>query len=142
MTPIEPVVKAETAVVEESGALVEADPETDPPLTEEPEEIPIIDEVGPTEEIPLEAPPEPETTVPPTEVLLTPEPSFIPPEPVELNTIADMEDADEIQEETDRSAFFHIEPEVCVEEFFGNDVEPLPQIIYRMLPNRNCSLSW
>ena len=129
VTPIEPVVKAETAVVEESGDLVEAASETDPPLTETPEETPTVEFVVPTVEVPPEATPEPETTVHPTEVPATPEPSFLPPEPVEKNIIADMEDADEIQEETDRSASFHIEPEVCVEEFFGNDDEPLPQII-------------
>ena len=129
VTPMEPVVKAETAVVEESGNMVESAPETDPPLTEEPEEIPIVDEVGPTAEIPPEALPETEITVPPTEVPATLESSFMPPDSVEMNITADMEDADEIQEKTDTSASFHMEPEVYVEEFFGNDVEPLPQII-------------
>jgi len=129
VTPIEPVVKAETAVVEESGNLVAAAPETDPPLTERPEETPIAEDVVPTAEILPEALAEPEITVQPTEVPATPEPSFIPPESVELNTIADMEDADEIQEETDRSASFHIEPEVYVEETSGQIDEPLPQII-------------
>ena len=128
VTPIEPVVKAETAVVEESGNLVAAAPETDPPLTERPEETPIAEDVVPTAEILPEALAEPEITVQPTEVPATPEPSFIPPESVELNTIADMEDADEIQEETDRSASFHIEPEMYVEEISGQIDEPLPQI--------------
>lgn len=124
VTPIEPVVKAETAVVEESGNKVEVALETDPPLKERPEETPTIEFVVPMVEIP----PEPETTVQPTEVPVTPEPSFMQPEPVELNTIADMEDADEIQEETDRSASFHIEPEMNVEEISGQVDELLPQI--------------
>ena len=129
VAPMEPVVKAETAVAEESENMVEAVTETDPPLTERPEETPTVEVGVPTMEIPSEAPPEPDTIVQPTEVPVTPEPSFMPPVPVELNTIEDMKDADEIQEETDTSASFHIEPEVCVEEFFGNDDEPLPQII-------------
>ena len=55
VTPIEPVVKEETAVVEESGDLVEVAPETDPPLTERPQETSTVEFVVPTVEIPPEA---------------------------------------------------------------------------------------
>lgn len=129
VTPIETVVKAKMAVVEGSGDLVEPAPETDPPLTERLEETPTVEVVVQTVEIPSEAPPETDTIVRPTEVPVTPEPSFIPPEPVEMNITEDMEDADEIQEETDQSASFHIEPEMYVEEISGKDTESLPQII-------------
>lgn len=142
VTPIEPVVKAETAVAGESGNLVEAVPETDPPLAERPEEIPIVEVTVPTADIPPESPPEPETTVLPAEEPVAPETSFIPPDPVEMNITEDMEDADEIQEETDQSASFHIEPEMDVEEIplqvdellqqvasDGNDPDLLPIVV-------------
>ncbi|MCR5694160.1 MAG: hypothetical protein K6G89_04220 [Clostridia bacterium] len=128
VTPIEPVVKAETAVAEECGNMGEAVTETDPPLMERPEETPTVEFVVPTVEIPPEATPEPETTVHQTEVPVTPDPSFMPPEPVEMNITSDIEDADEIQEETDTSASFRIEPEMYVEELPLQIDEPLQQV--------------